>query len=75
VLLIRQRSGSIDLQAFFGRLNVSPRAVQVVETRRLSANADICLVRHRDREYLLLLLAGDARVLSERDAGAEVPCS
>jgi hypothetical protein len=65
VLLIRQRSGRIDLHAFFGRLQVRPRAIEVVETRRLSPHADICLVRHAGREYLLLLLAGDARILSE----------
>ncbi len=73
VLLIRQRSGKIDLRTFFGRFQVRPRAVEVVETRRLSPNADICLVRHGGREYLLLLLAGDARILSEHalDARAE----
>lgn len=66
VLLIRQRGGRIDLRVFLGRFQVRPRAVEVVETRRLSQNADICLVRHGGREYLLLLLAGDARILSER---------
>lgn len=66
VLLIRQRGGKIDLHAYLGRFQVKPRAVQVVETRRLSQHADICLVRHGGREYLLLLLAGDARILSEQ---------
>lgn len=79
ILLVRQRSGKIDLQAFFGRLHVRPRAVEVVETRRLSPNADICVVRHREREYLLLLLAGDARILSEQalagQAQGQTPCA
>ncbi len=75
VLLIRQRSGKIDLNAWFGRLQVRPRAIEVVETRRLSSNADICLVRHGGREYLLLLLAGDARILSEASVGTDTPCA
>lgn len=66
ILLIRQRSGKIDIAAFFARVELKPRAIQVVETRRLSPHADICLVRHDDREYLLVLLAGRAQVL--RDA-------
>ena len=78
-LLIRQRSGKIDLHALFGRLQARPRAIDVVETRRLSPNADICVVRHSGREYLLLLLAGDARVLSEQPVAqaveAEAPCA
>jgi hypothetical protein len=70
VLLIRQRSGRTDLRAIFSRLELRPRAIEVVETRRLSANADICLVRHGGREYLLLLMAGSARILRD-DAAAE----
>lgn len=77
-LLIRQRAGRIDLYAFFGRLQSRPRAVEVVETRRLSPHADICVVRHSGREYLLLLLAGDACVLREEPiegTEAQAPCA
>lgn len=78
-LLIRQRSGKIDLYALFGRLQSRPRSIEVVETRRLSPNADICVVRHSGREYLLLLLAGNARILSEQpvalQAEAEATCA
>ena len=78
-LLIRQRAGKLDLYALFGRLQSRPRSIEVVETRRLSPNADICVVRHSGREYLLLLLAGDARILSEQpvapQAEAEVSCA
>jgi hypothetical protein len=70
VLLIRQRSGKIDLHALFGRLQMRPRAIEVVETRRLSPHADICLIRNAGREYLLLLLAGNAQVLREEPAEA-----
>ena len=76
VLLIRQRAGKVDLHALFGRFQVRPRAIEVVETRRLSPHADICVVRHAGREYLLLLLAGNARILREEPvAEAEVPCA
>ncbi|HEX9933335.1 MAG TPA: hypothetical protein VGB08_10885 [Allosphingosinicella sp.] len=67
VLLIRQRSGKVDLAALFARIEMRPRAVQVVETRRLSVHADICLLRHDGREYLLLLMAGACQVLREND--------
>jgi len=65
-LLIRQRAGKGDLPAILARLNTASRAIQVVETRRLSPHADICLVRHDDREYLLLLQSGRGSVLRER---------
>lgn len=64
-LLIRQRSGKIDLATLFSRVELRRRAIHVVETRRLSPHADICVVRHEGREYLLLLQAGNARVLRE----------
>lgn len=77
VLLVRQRSGRLDLHAFFGRFQVGPRAIEVVETRRLSPHADICVVRHSGREYLLLLLAGSARILREEPIAApeEATCA
>jgi hypothetical protein len=76
-LLLRQRSGKIDLRTLLSRVELRQREIQVVETRRLSLHADICLLRHGGREYLLLLMAGDARVLNEGHvpgalAGAEV---
>ena len=69
-LLIRHRLGKGDLPGLFARMEMRPREIQVVETRRLSQHADICLVRHRQQEYLLLLLAGDARILSEAPSAA-----
>jgi uncharacterized membrane protein YraQ (UPF0718 family) len=78
-LLIRQRAGKVDLHALFARLQSRPRAIEVVETRRLSPHADLCVVRHSGREYLLLLLAGDARILREEPIAtgweAEAPCA
>ena len=71
-LLIRQRAGKIDLATMFGRMELRSRAIEVVETRRLSPHADICLVRHDGQEYLLLLLAGGARILREKPASDAV---
>ena len=70
ILLLRQKSGRTDLRALFARFEMKPRLIDVVETRRLSPHADICVVRHGGREYLLLLLAGAARILSEEPVGA-----
>lgn len=71
-LLIRKRGGRIDSAALFGRVRLRQRAIEVVETRRLSPHADICLVRHGQREYLLLLGTGHGQVLScaAAEAGA-----
>jgi hypothetical protein len=65
VLFIRQRTGRTDIRAVFSRFELRPREIEVVETRRLSPHADICLVRHGGRQYLLLLMAGAAQLLSE----------
>lgn len=78
-LLIRQRSGRMDLPALFARIAPPARSIEVLETRRLSPNADVCVVRHGGREYLLLLLAGAAQVLSEEtvsppQTGTDEPC-
>lgn len=69
-LLIRQRRGRSDLRTLFARFELRPRAIEVVETRRLSPHADICVVRHGGRQYLLLLMAGASQLLSESSAEA-----
>jgi hypothetical protein len=71
LLFLRQRGGKADLRALFSRFEVRPRAIDVVETRRLSQHADICLVRHGGREYLMLLLAAGGQILSDRPAAAD----
>ena len=80
ILLLRQRSGKTDLARFFAPMTSARRSIEVVETRRLSPHADICVVRHNRQEYLLLLLAGAATILSQTavaDDGNEVgePCA
>ncbi|WEJ98142.1 MAG: flagellar biosynthetic protein FliO [Candidatus Sphingomonas phytovorans] len=65
ILLIRQRSGKMDLAALFARIEPRAGAIRVVETRRLSPHADICVVEHRETEYLLVVQQGSVQVLRE----------
>lgn len=74
ILLIRQRSGRGDLAGWLRRVAPGRGVIEVVEMRRLSLHADIGVVRHDGREYLLLLQAGSHRVLREGAiAPPEVP--
>lgn len=67
ILLIRQRTGRGDLAGFLRRVTPGRGNIEVVEVRRLTMHADIGLIRHDDREYLLVLQAGATHVLRERD--------
>lgn len=67
VLMLRQRSGKVRLDGLLPRLDLARRAIEIVETRRLGPHAYICLVRHDRLEYLLLLQAGSAQVLRQRE--------
>ena len=78
ILLIRQRSGKIDLASLFARIEPRAREIKVVETRRLSPYADISLVRQGGREYLLILQQGNMQVLRDEPVAALVqdsPCA
>lgn len=66
ILLIRQRSGRIDLASLFARMEPRKREIEVVETRRLSPHADLCVVRQGGREYLLVLQQASAQVLRDQ---------
>lgn len=70
ILLVRQRGGKIDLAAIFSKGEPRARAIEVVETRRLSPHADICMVRASGREYLLVLQQGRTQVLSDTSSAA-----
>ncbi|QNA82938.1 hypothetical protein G4G27_02105 [Sphingomonas sp. So64.6b] len=79
-LLIKQRGGKFDLKAWLARIEPRTGEIRIVETRRLSLHADISVVRHGDREYLLLLQQNNAQILRERafpqplDAEQGSPC-
>lgn len=71
LLLRRWGSGGGGGTQWLSRLSPAPRAIDVVEVRRLGLHADIGLVRHAGAEYLLLLQGGSATVLDTKRAGPD----
>jgi hypothetical protein len=63
----RRRTGGPAMRNWLSGLASRQPEVRIVETRRISQHGDICLVRSRDREYLLLVMAGQAQVLRESE--------
>jgi hypothetical protein len=49
-----------------GRLNEAQ--LEIIEMRRLSAHADLCLVRHQGTDYLILCGPAQAQLLSRTPA-------
>lgn len=47
--------------------------LRVIETRRLSANADLCLIACEEREYLVIVSAAGATLLDALPAQAGTP--
>lgn len=73
VLLIKRGGGRIDLSALRSPLaGLTPpmRRIQVIETRRISVHADLCLLRCDNREYLVLSSAAQQQVLESREVTA-----
>lgn len=66
-IIFLMRGRGIRLPAFKTFAGPAQIGIEVIQTRRLSAHADISLVRHDGREYLLLLQAGSAQILRESD--------
>ncbi|WP_294288201.1 hypothetical protein [uncultured Sphingomonas sp.] len=72
ILVLRRGGGRIDLSAL--RLPtrvVGARRIAPIETRRISAHADLCLVRCDGIDYLILSSAGQQQVLRETAVVAE----
>lgn len=68
ILAMRRRpTGGAAMRSWLAGLASPPPEVRIVETRRISQHGDICLVRNRDREYLVLVMAGRAQVLRESE--------
>lgn len=64
ILLLRHRSGRPFALAL-PRAAATERRITVVETRRLSPHADICLVEHGARAWLLVVQPAGIHVLGE----------
>jgi hypothetical protein len=71
ILFVRQRAGQGALPDWLRRVAPGKGQIEIVEVRRISLHADIGLLRHQDREYLVLLQAGSSTVLRERDVQSE----
>ncbi|MEI9851958.1 MAG: hypothetical protein WDN24_15250 [Sphingomonas sp.] len=70
-LLLKRGGGRIDLAALrrlAAKLPVE-RRIQVIETRRISQHADLCLLRCDGEEYLILCSAQQQSVLRRTPAG------
>lgn len=73
-LLLKRNGGKVDLTAI-RRLIVrlpAQRRIDVVETRRVSQHADVCLLRCDGREYLILCAAQQQTVLREGEIAEPV---
>jgi len=73
-LLIKRAGGRIDLAVLrrgFASALPAARRIDIIESRRMSVHADICLVRCDSREYLILCSAQQQTVIRETDLAAE----
>lgn len=69
IVLLKRNGARVNAGALRGLLAkglpVEPR-VRVIESRRISAHADLCLVRCDDVEYVILCSAQQQQVLREQ---------
>ncbi|HWU94982.1 MAG TPA: hypothetical protein VN029_05250 [Sphingomonas sp.] len=72
---LKRSGGRIDVKRMGGLIAKLPvqRRVEVVETRRASQYADICLIRCDGREYLVLSSQQRQLVLRETEYAAPDP--
>lgn len=70
---LKRGGGRVDLSRLRGLVRTLPaeRRIEVLETRRVSQYADICLVRCDGREYLFLCAPQQQTVL--RESACEAP--
>ncbi|KPF77593.1 hypothetical protein [Novosphingobium sp. AAP93] len=70
-LLIKRRGRIDSIRAVFRPLAYPPQEVRILEVRRIGVHGDIALIRHRDRQYLVLVQAGSSTVLREESVVPE----
>jgi len=68
-LALKRGGGRIDVKRLRGLIAALPaqRRVEVLETRRVSQHADVCLLRCDGREYLILCAQQHQLVLRESE--------
>lgn len=69
--LLKRGGGRIDWAALKPLNAVPARRIAVIETRRISAHADICLFRCDDEDFLILSSATTQHVLRRSPARAD----
>ena len=67
ILFLKHRSGGA-IAFKLGRLVSTSSEIEVRETRRLTVQHHLSLVRYSGRDFLLLLSPGNSVVLSERES-------
>lgn len=79
-LLLKRGGGKVDLASLRTLLKGvrDDRRIDVIETRRISQHAEICIVRCDDREYVILSAQQQQMVLHDAvalaPAAKETPC-
>ncbi|MES2442148.1 MAG: hypothetical protein V4574_04905 [Pseudomonadota bacterium] len=74
VLLLKRSGGKVDvavMRRLFARLPAAERRIEVIETRRVSQYADVCLMRCDGRDYLILCAQHQQTVLRDAPAAEE----
>lgn len=74
VLLLKRSGGKVDLPALrgmFARMPVAARRIEVIETRRVSQHAEVCLLRCDGRDYLILCAQQQQTVLRDSPSAVE----
>lgn len=64
---IKRGGGRVDWRCLHGWGAAPVRRIAVIEARRISAHADVCLFRCDGRDYLILSSATGQRVLHRAD--------
>lgn len=72
-LAIKRRGGRVDLGRWTRLIATAtpPQRIEVIETRRASQHADVCLIRCDNRDYLVLCSAAVQTILATSDNSAE----
>ncbi|MCW4463804.1 hypothetical protein OK349_19030 [Sphingomonas sp. BT-65] len=70
ILLLKRNGGRMNAAALRGLLKGirTDQRVRVIESRRISAHADFCLVRCDDVEYVILSSTREQKLLREQPA-------
>lgn len=74
IVILKRNGGRMNAGALRGLLAKglpSEARIRVIESRRISAHADVCLIRCDEMEYLVLSSAQQQQLLREQPAARE----